>query len=471
MKSSFFNSISKLLNTELMAFIKTDSPEKEKAGKKDVSEIFFKGAWKEDGDAKWAFFRAEESVETSITQEQKEESHNTYSSEPVEFREKREQLLKDLSKRKFFSKPLKETEKNYVSITELGRAMTGRYSDPAGGNVSEKKDKIQVFFAEDTKAFRELLKKVITTSGDMEISGWAKDGQEAIEKFKEMTLYPDIILMDIMMPQVDGIEAVIEILKINPSLKIIMLTTVDTKEAVLASFKAGAAGYLRKDGGLNLIRDAIRQAAKGEVPPIQEEIATHLMGEPDKAISESSEEISTPVKKTEKTDHELLNKKEIPKKRSTETKKLKNISLEEVNLKLKDYPEEKITQVKAEKKKTPKESEGKSEISEKKRKTKKILVRKVKKEDKKEKNFIDKLGKIIFKKVTSKFKNRDDYIEYIKKMEKPGVSRKLAERYLASVAKEDIPPEYNNDEIIDRLEYNLMMEFLKERLFIEGKFK
>ena len=170
-----------------------------------------------------------------------------------------------------------KSDKNYVSITELGRKMSGRYNTVVKEDSTS--NKIKVFFADDTDAFRSLLKKVIDKSEDMEILGWANDGKQAIEKVKKMDIFPDIILMDIMMPEVDGIEAVKEILKINSSLRIIMLTTIDTKKAITESFAAGAIGYLRKDGGLQLIRSAIRQAARGEVPPIQEEIAARLLGE------------------------------------------------------------------------------------------------------------------------------------------------------------------------------------------------
>jgi len=112
---------------------------------------------------------------------------------------------------------------------------------------------------------------------EMKLLGSAANGKEAIEKITGFEEFPDVILMDVAMPRMNGIEAAKEILKLNSSQKIIMLTAYGTKEYIVDAFAAGAIGFLRKDGGLGIIREAICQAAGGGVVPMQDEVAAHLL--------------------------------------------------------------------------------------------------------------------------------------------------------------------------------------------------
>jgi DNA-binding NarL/FixJ family response regulator len=112
----------------------------------------------------------------------------------------------------------------------------------------------------------------------MELMDWAIDGRDAVEKIKKLDILPDVILMDIAMPRMDGISAIKEILAFNNSIKIVMLTAFGDKLHVQGAFDAGAIGFLRKDAGLPLIKEAIKQAARGG-RPVHKEVAHYLKEE------------------------------------------------------------------------------------------------------------------------------------------------------------------------------------------------
>jgi len=132
-----------------------------------------------------------------------------------------------------------------------------------------------VFFAEDNRSFQIVLKTLIKKTAPVELIGWASNGQDAVEKVKKLEVMPDVILMDIAMPRMDGIEAVKHLLEFNPRLRIVMLTAFGDKAHVQKAFRAGAIGFLRKDAGLPLIKAAIKQAARGG-RPVHKEVTQHL---------------------------------------------------------------------------------------------------------------------------------------------------------------------------------------------------
>jgi len=135
--------------------------------------------------------------------------------------------------------------------------------------------KIRVFFAEDNRSFQIILRTLINKTEAIELTGCASDGKEAIDKLKNSDTHPDVILMDIAMPRINGIEATREILKINPNFRVVMLTAFGDKEHVQKAFEAGAIGFLRKDAGLPLIKEAIKQAARGG-RPVHKEVSKYL---------------------------------------------------------------------------------------------------------------------------------------------------------------------------------------------------
>ena len=105
--------------------------------------------------------------------------------------------------------------------------------------------KYRVVIAEDHTLFREGLKALLSLEPEFEVVGEAADGFEAIERTKE--LKPDLILLDISMPRVDGMAAISEIKRVCPEAKILILTVHKTEEHVLETLKSGASGYVLKD--------------------------------------------------------------------------------------------------------------------------------------------------------------------------------------------------------------------------------
>lgn len=122
--------------------------------------------------------------------------------------------------------------------------------------------KIRLLLADDHKMVREGLKAFFSPTDDFEVVAEAADGIEAVEK-TEQTL-PDVILLDLMMPNLDGIEATLRIKQKLPESKIIIITSSLEESQVIASIKAGAAGYLLKDSSPLEIEEAIKKVARGE---------------------------------------------------------------------------------------------------------------------------------------------------------------------------------------------------------------
>lgn len=115
---------------------------------------------------------------------------------------------------------------------------------------------------DDHAIIRDGIKALIGMDGKMDVIGEAADGKEAVEKAAK--LRPDLIIMDIGLPVMDGLEATRRILKRNPAVRILILTQHDNKEYVLSSIKAGAKGYLPKKAvGSDLIK-AIDTLHRGE---------------------------------------------------------------------------------------------------------------------------------------------------------------------------------------------------------------
>ncbi len=123
-------------------------------------------------------------------------------------------------------------------------------------------NKIKVMIADDHALVREGIMAFLRMHDEIEIAGEASNGIEAIQKAKE--LRPDIILMDISMPELGGIEATVEIKKTMPEIKILILTQYDDKAYVSRLLKAGVSGYILKHAvGTDLIA-AIKAVAQGE---------------------------------------------------------------------------------------------------------------------------------------------------------------------------------------------------------------
>jgi len=122
---------------------------------------------------------------------------------------------------------------------------------------------IRILLADDHALFRQGLRSLLEAEGDLRVIGEAKDGREALRAALETN--PDVILMDIQMPGLDGAEATKEILKEKPDAKVVMLTMYRQDAYVFEAVKAGARGYLLKDASADELIDAVRRVAAGEV--------------------------------------------------------------------------------------------------------------------------------------------------------------------------------------------------------------
>ncbi len=124
---------------------------------------------------------------------------------------------------------------------------------------------IKVMIVDDQELIRHSLKIILGVNNDMEVVGMAADGAETLQKLKELSPEerPDVILMDIRMPVMDGVECTAQISKKYPNIKVIALTTFDDEEFVFGALKSGASGYLLKGSSLEELSGAIRTVYTG----------------------------------------------------------------------------------------------------------------------------------------------------------------------------------------------------------------
>jgi len=122
-------------------------------------------------------------------------------------------------------------------------------------------DRIRILIAEDHEVVRDGLASVLEFEQDMTVAGHASNGQEAIERFRE--LQPDVTLMDLAMPEVGGVNASGRIREEFPSARILVLTTYDGDEMVFRALENGAKGYLLKDTSTADLLAAIRKVHMG----------------------------------------------------------------------------------------------------------------------------------------------------------------------------------------------------------------
>jgi len=122
--------------------------------------------------------------------------------------------------------------------------------------------KVKVLLVDDHKMVREGLKSVINSREDLKVVGAANNGEEAIEKAEK--LKPHVVVMDINMPGISGIEAARKIKEINRSIRILMLTMIENEKFIIDALSSGADGYLYKDADISELLTAIRKVAAGE---------------------------------------------------------------------------------------------------------------------------------------------------------------------------------------------------------------
>ena len=121
---------------------------------------------------------------------------------------------------------------------------------------------IRVLIADDHERFRRGLRMVLEAEDSIEVVAEAADGAEAVSKVEELA--PDVVLMDVRMPNQNGIDATRTIREIFPSTRIIMLTVSDEEDDLFDAVKAGANGYLLKEVSIEEVADAVRAVVQGQ---------------------------------------------------------------------------------------------------------------------------------------------------------------------------------------------------------------
>lgn len=165
--------------------------------------------------------------------------------------------------------------------------------------------KIRVLLVDDQSLFREGLSTLLSVWDDIEVVGEANNGQEALEQ--TAMLKPDVILMDLRMPVLDGVAATRKLQQDFPQVHVIVLTTFDDDEHIFEALRAGAVGYLLKDVQSNKLVEAIRAAAQGE-SFLQPSVAAKVIAEFTRVNTAAAESVP---KNTEQALVEPLSEREL----------------------------------------------------------------------------------------------------------------------------------------------------------------
>jgi DNA-binding NarL/FixJ family response regulator len=140
--------------------------------------------------------------------------------------------------------------------------------------MSQEVVKIRVLIADDHPVVREGLAAMLAREPDIDVVGEAQDGQEAVDRVG--TLKPNVVLMDLMMPKMGGVDAIRAIRERHPDVQMIVLTTYGDDDSIFQGIAAGARGYLLKDAPRDELFRAVRAVAKGE-SLLQPAVATRLL--------------------------------------------------------------------------------------------------------------------------------------------------------------------------------------------------
>ena len=161
-------------------------------------------------------------------------------------------------------------------------------------------DPIRVLLVDDHAIVRDGIRSLLTTEPDIQVVGEADNGRHGISMAEQ--LQPDVILMDLVMPEVDGIEAIRRIMSRQPRARILVLTSFDAEEKVFPAIKAGAMGYLLKDSDSEDLIRAIHQVHRGESsldPKIARKVLREMWAEPRPAPESAPEHAVEPLTERE----------------------------------------------------------------------------------------------------------------------------------------------------------------------------
>ncbi len=163
---------------------------------------------------------------------------------------------------------------------------------------------IRVLIVDDQALFREGLRTLLSVQADIDVVGEAGDGIEAIQECAR--LKPDVVLMDMLMPRLDGVETTRRLHAEHTDCRVIILTTFDDDEYVFDGLRAGALGYLLKDAPSEKLLEAIRAAARGE-SFLQPSVAAKVVAEFSRlADHPPGEELIEPLSEREREVLQLL---------------------------------------------------------------------------------------------------------------------------------------------------------------------
>ena len=153
---------------------------------------------------------------------------------------------------------------------------------------------IRIMLADDHTIMRDGLSQAFQEEEDMEIVGQVGDGRTAVEKARE--LRPDIVVMDINMPNLNGIEATREIQREAPGVRVIVLSMHSAKPCIKEVFRAGASGYVHKNCGFDELAHAVRTVAKGKtyVSPSISQIVVEELGRTEGKTESTAFSLLTP---------------------------------------------------------------------------------------------------------------------------------------------------------------------------------
>ena len=140
----------------------------------------------------------------------------------------------------------------------------------------EKDAKVRVMIADDHAIMCDGLQEVLERSGEFEVVAFASDGKEAVARAMESK--PDVIIMDALMPVMDGVDSCREIVELLPETKVLILTASNNQSVIVRSVAAGATGYLQKYSGRDKLLSTVREVAQGDFR-VQGEAARRLFDE------------------------------------------------------------------------------------------------------------------------------------------------------------------------------------------------
>ena len=184
-------------------------------------------------------------------------------------------------------------------------------SEPLSVGTQQPRSVVRLVIADDHYLVRNGLRGMMDREPDLEVVGEAENGLEALKLCQKLA--PDLVLMDVRMPEMNGLEATRAIKEVLPTTTVLVVTTHEDPEYLFEALRVGASGYVLKDAPKRRLLDAIRRAVNGEAP-LNQELAVQLirrLAEETKKRDEAAESLPDPKKKQESPPLESLTPREL----------------------------------------------------------------------------------------------------------------------------------------------------------------